>query len=212
MKAGTVRISDPRLPHGSTGPATKQRRTMLPWYVRVSEDGSTMENPKMGTYDEIATAYQRLSAAPRSPSGFPNMFGGIQWAFPGDSRPVLQNAVARAIICQEPWDSAQVEHDLHCLLGPHAFLQQDWMRIVDDHRKDVTQWAIRAWETCKEAEKRAFGPDTSEQWENPLPDRSYFSNSGNYQGPVAYETSFTPEDAVQALYTQWGQADEETTG
>lgn len=53
LTPGVVRISDPRIPHGSTGPATKIRRTSLPWYVRVQEDGITMENPKMGQLQGI---------------------------------------------------------------------------------------------------------------------------------------------------------------
>ncbi|KAF1935038.1 hypothetical protein EJ02DRAFT_428800 [Clathrospora elynae] len=71
-KAGQVRITSPLIPHGSTGPATKERRTMLPWFVKVHDDMSTMEVPKMGSYAKIATAHQQLTAAPTSPSGHPN--------------------------------------------------------------------------------------------------------------------------------------------
>jgi hypothetical protein len=56
-KRGTARISDPRLLYGSTGPATTTWRIVLPWFVKVHDDMTTMEIPEMGSYAEIALAY-----------------------------------------------------------------------------------------------------------------------------------------------------------
>jgi hypothetical protein len=36
-----------------------------------------MENLLIGTYEEITLVYQRLGAALRTPSGYPNIFRGI---------------------------------------------------------------------------------------------------------------------------------------
>ncbi|KAF1937909.1 hypothetical protein EJ02DRAFT_355705, partial [Clathrospora elynae] len=114
-KAGQVRISSPLIPHGSTGPATKERRTMLPWFVKVHDDMSTMEVPGMGSYAEIATAHQQLTAAPTSPSGHPNQYGGIKWAFPADVNPVYSSSISRAVNCQLRWDSPLVQAELQAL-------------------------------------------------------------------------------------------------
>ena len=42
-QAGQVRITDPRIPHGSTPKPTRVRRTMLPWFVRIQDDHTHLE-------------------------------------------------------------------------------------------------------------------------------------------------------------------------
>jgi hypothetical protein len=58
------------------------RRTILPWFVAIQDDHETMETVKMGTWKEIADAHRDLKAAPRSPSGKPNVYGDIPYRFP----------------------------------------------------------------------------------------------------------------------------------
>ena len=170
---GQVRISDPRLPHGSTGPATKVRRTILPWFVKVGEDMQTMEIPEMGTYAEIQAAYQSLCAAPKTPSGHPNKYGGVRWPFPGDVTPIYTSPISMAINCQARWDSPLVLNELRDLLTGDISRDKITNYI---HTTRVENWKMltRHWEICKQAERRAFGPDTAAG----IPDRSFFSNHG----------------------------------
>ncbi|OAK93360.1 hypothetical protein IQ06DRAFT_178379, partial [Phaeosphaeriaceae sp. SRC1lsM3a] len=153
-KKGDVRITDPRLPHGSTGPATRRRRTMLPWLVLVHDDMTTMEIPEMGSYQEIAAAHQNLTAAPRTPSGHANMYGGIKWAFPGDVQPIYSSAISRAVNCQLPWNSPLVQHELDTyLVRPNPAKLRQW---ITDTRLDTTRMVKRHWEITKAMEKAAF--------------------------------------------------------
>jgi hypothetical protein len=194
-KFGDVRISDPCLPHGSTGPATKVRRTMLPWFVKVHDDMSTMEVPEMGSYAEIAMAHQQLTAAPRTPSGHSNMYGGVKWAFPGDVNPVYSSQISRAVNCQLRWDSPLVIQELKDL-----FAEPDKDRIlkwVRETREKTTEMVKSNWELTKNMETSAYGADNLVG----IPDRSFISNRGvhpsrtenwwEYDGQVEQDTALT---------------------
>ena len=71
-----------------------------------------MEVPEMGTYEEIALAHKNLTAAPTSPSGHPNVYGGINWPFPADVAPSYTLFIQRAIMCQCKWSNAGVTYEL----------------------------------------------------------------------------------------------------
>jgi hypothetical protein len=173
-KRGTARISDPRLLHGSTGPATTTRRTVLPWFVKVHDNMTTMEIPEMGSYAEIALAHQQLTAAPKSPSGHANKYGGVKWAFPGDVNPTYKSAIARAINCQLRWNSPLVLKELRQYF---AKLDKEeiwhWIWTVREETKKMVK---ENWELTKEMERAAYGPDD----EAGVPDRSFFSNAGKH--------------------------------
>ncbi|KAH8708426.1 hypothetical protein GQ44DRAFT_691123, partial [Phaeosphaeriaceae sp. PMI808] len=109
---GEVRISNPLLPHGSTGPATIERRTILPWYVKVQDDMKTMENPEMGSYQELMAANAALLPGPRTPSGHPNRYGGVNWPFPADLPYDSSSWISKAIMGLVRWDSPLVQQEL----------------------------------------------------------------------------------------------------
>jgi hypothetical protein len=173
-KTGQVRISDPRVPHGSTGPATKVRRTMLPWFVKVHDDMMTMEIPEMGSYDEIAMAHQKLTAAPKTPSGHANMYGGIKWAFPGDVNPTYTSPIVRAVNCQLRWDSPLVISELRELFSNPSY--KPIMSWIWRTREATVNMLKAHWEITKQMERDAYGPDE----EHGVPDRSFFSNRGKH--------------------------------
>jgi hypothetical protein len=175
---GWVRISDPRLPHGSTGPATIKRRTMLPWFVQVHHDMTTMEMPDMGSYQEIATAFQQCTAAPKTPSGHSNRYGGIKWAFPGDQPPVFTSAISRAVNCQIRWDSPAAQEALADLFyNPN---QKKIWNYIQETRKATAKMVKEHWRMCVDMEKRAYGLDK----DNDVPNRSFFTNQGAHPARV----------------------------
>lgn len=53
---------------------------MLPWYVKINTDGTT-KNPEAVTWDQLHISRRDLSKPYRTPSGHPNMYGKIQYAF-----------------------------------------------------------------------------------------------------------------------------------
>jgi len=70
--AGDVRISEPALPHSSTGPATRTRRTILLWFVGIQRDHETLDIPESGMWSELSAAHRDLLPGPLSPSGLAN--------------------------------------------------------------------------------------------------------------------------------------------
>jgi hypothetical protein len=57
-RRGEVRVTLPHIPHGSHGPATGTRRSMLPWFVGLQGDLSTLEVAESGTWDQLRDAYR----------------------------------------------------------------------------------------------------------------------------------------------------------
>jgi hypothetical protein len=133
--AGDIRITDPRLPHGSTShPPGGVRKTMLPWFVGIQPDHSTMEIPEMGVWEEIAHAHRSLTAAPRSPSGKPNIYGGIPYRFPASTVLRFPFQLSAALNGQTRWDMADVEDERNIVLGSdinayHAYLSE-WRKVM----------------------------------------------------------------------------------
>jgi hypothetical protein len=203
-RRGEVRISHPLLPHGSTGPATKVRRTMLPWYVRVTEDMSTMEVPAMGTYADIAKAHHTLTAAPKTPSGHPNMYGGTNWAFPGDVAPTFASAISRAIHCQSRWDDPAVILECNRVLGSDMTADRFWKWLAGV-REEHAAMAMRNWDLCQEIEKEAYGSDPG----TGAPDRHWKSGFVGDSDHAAYETDYNPQDVLDRFFMLAAQDPEE---
>lgn len=67
---------------------TDARRTVLPWYVAVEEDGLTLDVAESDDYAQVkfATLIQTTTAV--TPSGFPNHYGRISDRF-GPSTAVI---------------------------------------------------------------------------------------------------------------------------
>ena len=84
-KAGQVRISESRLPHGATTPhggkADQLRSTYLPWFIAIQDDHETLELVEGGTWGEIAANHRDLEAPLRTPSGHPNKYGRPPYRF-----------------------------------------------------------------------------------------------------------------------------------
>ena len=166
---GDIRITHPMTPHGSTGPATKTRRTILPWYVMVRN--GVMENPAMGTYDEISKAHRDLTAPPASPSGHRNRYGGIKWAFTADVHINFDSWIQKAILAQVSWDNPLVRKEIHDLLSKDADGIMDQIRA---ERGYVVEQIKELWPVVKELEKAAFAASPDGKY----PDVSFFTNNG----------------------------------
>lgn len=178
-KTGEVRISHPLLPHGSTGPATTRRRTVLPWFVRVTEDGNTMEVPEMGSYQELAAAHQALRAGPSSPSGHANKFGGVPYAFPGDITPEFSSWIAKAVHCQARYDSYPVLQEIDSILN--TMDSKQLQEKIQEVRAANVAMVKKHWLLVQEAEKKAYRADTGLN----IPSRSFFANQGRHPAHVA---------------------------
>lgn len=166
---GDIRITHPMTPHGSTGPATTTRRTILPWYVMVRQ--GVMENPAMGTYDEISKAHRDLTAPPASPSGHRNKYGGIKWAFPADVHIDFSSWIQKAILAQVSWDNPLVRKEIHDLLSKD---EDGILEHIRKEREYVVEEIKTLWPVVKELEKAAFAKSADGKY----PDVSFFTNKG----------------------------------
>lgn len=134
-RRGQARVTLPHIPHGSHGPATGTRRTMLPWFVGLQDDLSTLEVAEAGTWHQLRDAYMSLSAGPASPSGLANRYGVILFRFPAAVEVGSLGAVSDALVCRLPWNSPRVERDRDILLGAdrpaaHAYIREWRVRAV----------------------------------------------------------------------------------
>jgi ectoine hydroxylase-related dioxygenase (phytanoyl-CoA dioxygenase family) len=62
-KHGDVRITIPHLPHGAHGPSKGVRRTMLPWFVSLSDDLQQLENQRTPMIEGVDRAREANLAA-----------------------------------------------------------------------------------------------------------------------------------------------------
>jgi hypothetical protein len=191
---GAVRISDPLTPHGSTGPATKVRRTILPWLVLVRN--GVMENPKMGTYEEICEAHRNLTSMRRTPSGHPNKYGGINWAFPADVHLDYQSWIQKALVGQVNWDNRLVQKEIEYLMSTD---QNGVHKFINKHRNLIVAQIKDLWKLQQTLERQAFAADSS----TGAPCRSYFDTNGVPPPRTGewwkWDSDFTQGDALTHL-------------
>lgn len=114
---GGVRITRPDIIHGSRasiGPGI--RRTILPWYVAVSEDDKTLDVEECDTYADVSKAYMTRTPPQSTSSGL-----GYHYR-----APIMFSAsvtipapcpVGQAVVCQQPWNDPDVVKQAVELLG-----------------------------------------------------------------------------------------------
>ena len=158
-RRGEARVTLPHIPHGSHGPATGTRRTMLPWFVGLQDDLSTLEVTEAGTWAQLRDAHMSLSAGHASPSGLANRYGAILFRFPASVEIESMGALSDALVCRLPWDSPRVERDRDVILGPDREAAREY---ISAWRQRATAAAVETMQLVRRREMEAFG------------DRSYF--------------------------------------
>ncbi|KAI9689819.1 MAG: hypothetical protein M1822_009701 [Bathelium mastoideum] len=149
-KAGQVRITDGRLPHGSTA-SPRVRRTVLPWYCGIQNDHESLAITEAGTWSQLSAAHIALKPGPSTPSGKPNAYGTIPYAFPAATCLTGLGPISDALVGRRRWTDVMVDHDVR------ALMQDPWAYI--------TRWRQRNWHTIYQAftaqrrsERVIFGP------------------------------------------------------
>jgi len=153
-RRGEVRVTLPHLPHGSDGPSTGIRRTMLPWFVGVQDDQETLDVVEGGTWSDLSTAHRDLVSPKATPSGLANRYGAIPYRFPAAVEINGLGALSDALVCRRRWDSPLVLRDRDLLLGND---RSKAVLYVRQWRALAEKVAIDAFEAVKEAEEEAFG-------------------------------------------------------
>lgn len=154
-KAGDIRITSPLLPHGSTAmPKGGIRRTMLPWFVGIQDNHIDMETIEMGSWVEIADAHRALTAAPRSPSGKPNVYGGIPYRFPASMPVHIKSPLSNALIGRTRWDMPDVELERDLVLGSDNTKYKKWLH---DWREDAGRAYFQHFLMARNIEIKLYG-------------------------------------------------------
>ncbi|KAI4276923.1 MAG: hypothetical protein LQ337_002170 [Flavoplaca oasis] len=167
-KRGTVRISMPHNPHGSTGPAAGFRQTILPWFVGIMDDNETLEVQESGTRSQLAAAHRDMTAPPNSPSGYPNKYGSIPFRFPAAIELCNVSPIADALVGRRLWDSPAVIAERNILLGPDHMARN---KLIQEIRTRALDQARSNMQVVQQMERQAFGEksywscrEASEQW------------------------------------------------
>jgi hypothetical protein len=158
-RRGEVRVTLPHIPHGADGPTVSTRRTMLPWFVGLQDDGEALEVIEGGTWSDLAAAHRDLVSPVATPSGLANRYGAIPYRFPAAVEVAGLGALSDALVCRRRWDSPAVlqERDI-MLCGSLEVVNQ----YVKEWRERAVRVAVETFALVKQEEVKAFG------------DRSYF--------------------------------------
>ncbi|KAJ5107262.1 hypothetical protein N7456_003937 [Penicillium angulare] len=146
-QAGDVRLSLPTIPHGSTCNATITRRSILPWYVAVQADLTTLETPESGSWEEISAAHRDMMGAPKTPSGLSSaLHSPVDIPFPASIRLPPQSQIANCIIGCDRWTYPLVHEELDVLFGINekaATALVDKLRVAAREQYCEAFWDMR---------------------------------------------------------------------
>jgi len=127
---------------------------MLPWFCGLQSDLETLEVIEGGTWSDLSAAHRDMVAARLSPSGLPNRYGAIPFAFPAAVELTGLGALSDALVCRRRHDRYAVLAEKRCLLtGSEAEVGA----YLDQWRKAAVNRVCEAFELVKEAEVERFG-------------------------------------------------------
>ena len=161
---GGVRLTRPEILHGSSKTVLSSvhslqggheiRRTILPWYMGVKEDGLTLDNPHAGTWAELSAAHIQQLQPKLTPSGKPTSNWPISGRFPGTQVLRPEDPVSQALVCQLAWTDPAVEVRANQILGEDRSPAQ---RLILRSRQKALQMAKEAFPLCVNREQPAYG-------------------------------------------------------
>lgn len=154
---GDVRVTMPEIPHGSTrtsGASNGRRRTILPWFVGLNEDGRTLDTEESETWGELAAAHTSQTAPRKTPSGLSNKYGPIPYKFPPSTQLSIESPVSKALVCAATWEDPVVQVHANILLG--ADRAAAWAAIQQQRVGGLRAFR-RAFGYVKAAEQAYYG-------------------------------------------------------
>lgn len=152
-KAGQVRVTQPHLPHGALGPAQGPRRTILPCYVRVQDDNTTLEIVEAGTWEELSIAYTSKTLPPSTPSGYGIIYGKPPFRFPASGTFLSQSPLSQALVGRRRWNDCDLLDQVNAMMKHTQKLKDE----RDTYRKEVREEIPKLWEAFVQREVREFG-------------------------------------------------------
>ncbi len=155
---GGVRVTMPEILHGSThNGGGVVRRTILPWFVAVSDNGQTLDNEESDSWADIARAHSTQKALNLTPSGLANRFGPIPYRFPPSTQLYLDSPISQALCCRTTWADPMVQAQANLVLGAD---RQRARRIIDKHRFGALRAFKSAFQVVRISEGMFYGEDS----------------------------------------------------
>lgn len=133
------------------------RRTILPWYVAVAEDGSTLDVEESDTYEQVGFAHLTHTATAVTASGFPNHYGRPGDRFGPATSVIAPTPVGRALVCQQSWRDPAVARQANLLLGPDR--EAAW-ELIWRSRVALLRLFKEAYREQRRAEMEGFQEDS----------------------------------------------------
>lgn len=131
---------------------------ILPWYVRIREDHSTLDTPESGTWEEVSAAYRDLVQAARTPLGFTSSkYGRLPYAFPAAVRFHGAGLISDCLVGRSRWTEPGVSTELDTLFGED---EQSAAIYIALWRAEAQQTYARLFREVVKMEKKAFGKDS----------------------------------------------------
>ncbi len=152
-RRGDVRVSLPHLPHGAQA-SKGTRRTILPWFVGVTDDEETLDIPESGTWSSLSAAHRDLIPGPSSPSSFHNMFGAPPYPFPAATHLSGLGPISDALVGRLRWGNTTVKEALRGLLGTHDEPRNAMLKSWNAH---VVTLIRKKWIVVEKLERQYYG-------------------------------------------------------
>lgn len=161
---GAARVTMPEIPHGSTHNRSKNiRKTVLPWFVGVGDDGVSVDNEESDQWIDIAKSHLTQEAPSLTPSGLGNRYGAIPYRFPPATQLNLQRPISNAIVCKTTWRDPMVLAQANTLMGHD---RSRALKVIAEHRYMALKCFKAAFRGVKLAEQLFYG------------ERGYFAGRG----------------------------------
>ena len=153
-KQGDVRITRPEIIHGSTAKgAPGKRRTILPWFVGISSDGTTLDNPASESLEELTICHNLQRAPAKSPSGLHNKYARVMEKFPASTQLPFSSPISNALLCRTSWKDPRVQAEANILLGTN---RQAAKAKILEQRIDALRSFKQSWRYLPATEKLSF--------------------------------------------------------
>jgi hypothetical protein len=123
--------------------------------MRMQADHQLLEVVEAGTWEEISKCHRDLIPASRSPSGKPNVYASIPYAFPASAHLDTGSPIGEALLGRKRWTNAEVVIYVRRLFGKQATRKNLDKMIAVQREKAAASFKER-WSLVKEMEEQVF--------------------------------------------------------
>ena len=151
-KRKNVKIIKFKISHKFIDSCTTVRRTMLSWFVKLSDDHETLKNAKSDTWNKFAIAHRDLIVAFRNLFNFSFHYKNILYRFFAIVKFTNFDFLSNALICWKQWT-------FFAMIKKKDFFLKSWNIFIET----IIKWKmtiicqiIQTFQIVKTIEKQTF--------------------------------------------------------